>query len=276
MAFCWVTTRHRLVGLGYGWLLRGIYLVLATGAARGRAALRIDPACARRLAGDRRRPADSRSPCRCIRQAAGVSGANAEHERRTARVAAMTGIDREPSPQQLAAAPRAAAEFPPCSTSFRSRSARSGSSAAALDAAGRRWQRRGRPAAHPRRRRLPRLRHRRHAARPLVPRAARAAARLLNELVTLLGWIWPLEVAVLLLPDRHGSVWSRRRRRRLERHARLVLGGVRGHDDRARVRHPRRAQGAHYSAVMAATGLLYLAILTAFGTDLVARAVLAG
>jgi hypothetical protein len=30
-----------------------------------------------------------------------------------------------------------------------------------------------------------------------------------------------------------------------------------------------------YSAVMAATGLLYLAILTAFGTDLVARALLA-
>ena len=28
--------------------------------------------------------------------------------------------------------------------------------------------------------------------------------------------------------------------------------------------------------MMAATGLLYLAILTAFGTDLVARAVLAG
>ena len=32
----------------------------------------------------------------------------------------------------------------------------------------------------------------------------------------------------------------------------------------------------YYSAVMAATGLLYLAILTAFGTDLVARAILAG
>jgi hypothetical protein len=31
-----------------------------------------------------------------------------------------------------------------------------------------------------------------------------------------------------------------------------------------------------YSAVMAATGLLYLAILTGFGTDLVARAILAG
>ncbi len=31
----------------------------------------------------------------------------------------------------------------------------------------------------------------------------------------------------------------------------------------------------YYSAVMAATGLLYLAIVTTFGTDLVARAVLA-
>src|SRR6478735_1381792 len=33
MAFCWVTTRHRLVGLGYGWLLRGVYLMLAATAA---------------------------------------------------------------------------------------------------------------------------------------------------------------------------------------------------------------------------------------------------
>jgi len=31
-----------------------------------------------------------------------------------------------------------------------------------------------------------------------------------------------------------------------------------------------------YSAVMAATGLLYLALITAFGTDVVARAVLEG
>jgi hypothetical protein len=30
-----------------------------------------------------------------------------------------------------------------------------------------------------------------------------------------------------------------------------------------------------YAAVMAATGLLYLAILTAFGTDLIARALIA-
>ena len=29
----WVTTRHRIVGLGYGWLLRSIFAVLAAGAA---------------------------------------------------------------------------------------------------------------------------------------------------------------------------------------------------------------------------------------------------
>ncbi|HEY6316886.1 MAG TPA: hypothetical protein VI462_03235, partial [Acidimicrobiia bacterium] len=29
----WITTRHRVVGIGYGWLLRSIYAVLAAGAA---------------------------------------------------------------------------------------------------------------------------------------------------------------------------------------------------------------------------------------------------
>ena len=32
MAFCWFTARRRQVGLGYGWLLRGIYAVMALGA----------------------------------------------------------------------------------------------------------------------------------------------------------------------------------------------------------------------------------------------------
>ena len=44
--------------------------------------------------------------------------------------------------------------------------------------------------------------------------------------------------------------------------------------DRAHHRDPAGPEGAAYSAVMAATGLLYLAILTAFGIDLVARALL--
>src|SRR3954469_7681307 len=33
LAFLWVTTRGRLVSLGYGWLLRGVYGTLALGAA---------------------------------------------------------------------------------------------------------------------------------------------------------------------------------------------------------------------------------------------------
>src|SRR5262245_46073364 len=32
LAFLWVTTRHREVGLGYGWLLRGVYVLMAGGA----------------------------------------------------------------------------------------------------------------------------------------------------------------------------------------------------------------------------------------------------
>ena len=32
MAFCWFTTRRREVGLGYGWLLRGVYAIIAFGA----------------------------------------------------------------------------------------------------------------------------------------------------------------------------------------------------------------------------------------------------
>ena len=32
LAFLWVTTRHREVGLGYGWLLRSVFAAMAAGA----------------------------------------------------------------------------------------------------------------------------------------------------------------------------------------------------------------------------------------------------
>src|SRR5687768_7033876 len=32
LLFLWVTTRRRQVGIGYGWLLRGTYLLMAAGA----------------------------------------------------------------------------------------------------------------------------------------------------------------------------------------------------------------------------------------------------
>jgi hypothetical protein len=99
--------------------------------------------------------------------------------------------------------------------------------------------------------------------------------RLLNELVRATMIVWPIEVGLLLvrpgmiqvlngtIDDGWGGVlgwfWV----------ACAVTTVVLLFVTRAALRE------REYSAVMAATGLLYLAILTAFGTDLVARAVLA-
>jgi hypothetical protein len=100
--------------------------------------------------------------------------------------------------------------------------------------------------------------------------------RHLNELVRALGFLWPFEVVAMLLPVGMFAVFSGSVDDGW--HGQLgwfwiacavttiVLVAV----TRAALRE------RYYSAVMAATGLLYLAILTAFGTDLVARAVLAG
>lgn len=100
--------------------------------------------------------------------------------------------------------------------------------------------------------------------------------KLLNEMVTAVLWLWPVETLALLLPTGMVSVlngtiddgwngvlgwfWL----------ASAVLTGVLVVVTRAALKE--RA----YSAVMAATGLMYLAILTAFCQDIVARALLAG
>ena len=97
----------------------------------------------------------------------------------------------------------------------------------------------------------------------------------LLELVRWTGWLWPFEVAVLLIPIGMVSV--------LNGTIDDGYGGILGWmwltcavTTIGLVIVTRAAlKERQYSAVMAATGLLYLAILTAFGTDLVARAVLA-
>jgi hypothetical protein len=96
----------------------------------------------------------------------------------------------------------------------------------------------------------------------------------LEELVTLCLYVWPIEIVALCLPpgmigvlsgsvdDGYGGLlgwmWV------VSALTTIVLVYV--------TRLALREQ--YYSAVMAATGLLYLAILTAFGTDVVARALL--
>jgi hypothetical protein len=98
---------------------------------------------------------------------------------------------------------------------------------------------------------------------------------ILNELVTALRWVLPFEVAVMLLPTGMFSV--------LSGSVDDGWGGMLGWfwvacavTTAVLIEVTRAAlKERYYSAVMAATGLLYLAILTSFGIDLVARAVLA-
>jgi hypothetical protein len=101
------------------------------------------------------------------------------------------------------------------------------------------------------------------------------ARKLINEITNAVIYMWPLEVVVLLLPTGmisvlNGSIddgwdgvlgwfWL----------ASAVVTGVLALVTRAALKE------RSYSAVMAATGLMYLAILTAFCTDIVARALLA-
>jgi hypothetical protein len=268
LLFLWVTTRRREVGLGYGWLLRAVFGVLALGAAfagseaghpsalRDLASLLVAVSTAVALG------------VSIVRRRAGVSGQQAVAERRTARVAAMTGIDRAPVGRDLSAG-----EFPPILDLVAPVIGAVGLVAAAHADGG------------------PFLLA---AVRTMVgalflgavtdamllghwylvqPGLGRGA---LLELVRLFALTWPLEVAAMLWPTGMVSV--------LTGAVNDGWGGTLGWfwvacavttivlayvtrkalDERA------------YSAVMAATGLLYLAILTAFGTDLVARAVLAG
>jgi len=276
MAFCWFTTRRRAVGLGYGWLLRGIYAAMAFGAvvcgvrfdsnpARDVAAAATGAACVVALA------------VSIVMRRAGVRGQAAEHDRRTARISAMTGIDR-PVPEQALVATRdpavaAPAEFPPVLDLVPVVIAAVGLVAAGIDTDG-------------------------NVAVALVRTFAGAAflgavtdamllghwylvqpglpRRLLHELVNALGVVWPAEVIAMLLPTGMVSVWSGA--------VDDGWGGTLGWLWAACavttivlvVVTKAALREKEYSAVMAATGLLYLAILTAFGTDLVARAVLSG
>jgi hypothetical protein len=265
--FLWITTRRREVSLGYGWMMRSTYLVMAVGATF--VGVRYgEPVPVRDLA--------SAAVAICTfgvlvvsvqRRSAGVAGDRELHERRSARVAAMTGIERTRT-----AVDRSAPEFPPLLDLVPPAVGLIGLLAAGFAA--------GDPALL-------------SVARVLVGAAFLGAltdgmllghwylvqpGMLRAPLLDLVRWVaitWPLEVAVMLWPTGmvsviNGSIddgysgvlgwmWV------VCALTTIVLIGVTWAALKER----------QYSAVMAATGLLYLAILTGFGTDLVARAVLA-
>ena len=272
MLFCWFTTRRRIASLGYGWLLRGVYFTFAAGSLAAGISFGVVPV---------REAASVGVMVSCVvalvvsvrRKAAGVSGARAEYDRRSERVAAMTGIDRiveEPSADETDR--NVGPEFPPVLDLVPVFIGSIGLIAAALDAG-------GNPAVA--------------LARTLVGAAFIGAIsdamllghwyltqpglprRLLNEMVAALKWIWPAEVIVMLLPtgmiavltgsvdDGWGGMLGWMWLMCAVTTIILIFVTEAALKERA------------YSAVMAATGLLYLAILTGFGMDIVPRAVLA-
>jgi hypothetical protein len=266
LLFLWVTTRGREVGIGYGWLVRSTYILMAAGAFA--VGVWLDPVPVREASALLVAVAASAAlAVSIVRRRAGVAGERKRAERRTARVAAMTGIERRadgPDPDVR--------EFPPALDLVAPVVGVPGLIAAGIAA--------GDPALL-------------SVARVLVgaaflgsisdgmllghwylvqPGLARGP---LLEMVRWTGIIWPFEILVLLWPVGMVSVLNG-----------TIDDGYNGMlgwfwvacavttiglvvVTRAALRE------RYYSAVMAATGLLYLAILTAFGTDLVARAVLA-
>ncbi|HUQ38904.1 MAG TPA: hypothetical protein VM030_02030 [Acidimicrobiales bacterium] len=234
--FFWVTARRRVVGLGYGWLLRSVYGVIAVGSFAAGSA----------IGGHPERDAVAMAVAAV---ALGLVGASFVHRRE--------GLDAVHPHMDLIAPVFGLV----------------GLVLASVDTGG--------PVAL-------------SLARTLVgalflgavtdamllghwylvqPGLSRAPLLELNKLVAI---VWPFEIATLLWPVGMFSVFSGS----IDDGYSGVLGyfwiacaittialcAVTAAALRER----------SYSAVMAATGLLYLAILTAFGTDLVAKAVLAG
>ena len=267
--FLWVTTRRREVGIGYGWLLRGVYLVMAVGAVfAGRigtaVAVRDASAAATAVA------AGFALGVSIVHRKAGVRGEHERAERVAARLGSRPGGDTGSFSDPVSAPGR---EFPPVVDLFAPVLGLVGVIAGAWAAGG----------PHP----LAIVRFVAGAAflgavtdamllghwYLVQPGLGRAPLHELNRYV---AWTWPLEVGALLWPTGMVSVFTGR----VDDGWNGVLGWfwiacavttlVLTFVTKAALKE--RA----YSAVMAATGLLYLAILTAFGTDLVARAVLAG
>lgn len=271
--FLWVTTRRREVGLGYGWLMRGILLLLAAASVvlgtLQTSSWSDDPfAMARNVATMSVLGAGAVTLVQSVRlRSAGVAGQRAATERRSARVAAMTGIDRA-EPRRDATGP----EFAPVLDLVVASLGLLAAAAGALAAGG--------PAALA-------------VARTLVgalfvgavtdamllghwylvqPGLARGP---LLQMVRAAGVLWIPQTLAILWPTGMVSVLNG-----------TIDDGYNGLlgwfwlactvttiglvvVTRAALRE------RQYSAVMAATGLMYLAIVTALGQDLVARILLA-
>ena len=263
--FLWLTGKRREVGIGYGWTIRitfgiilagSIFAGFAQGELLSREIFSIGMMAAVLAA----------MAVSIARRKVGVAKQRRTEEQRTARVAAMTGIDKAKKTFEDGS------EFPPALDLVAPLFGLVALIIAGIDA--------GEPQALA-------------VARTLIgamflgaitdamllghwylvqPGLARGP---LNELVRWTGYVWPFELAALLWPTGMVSVLNGT----IDDGYNGMLGWfwvacaistiILVFVTRAALKE------RQYSAVMAATGLLYLAILTAFGMDLVARAILA-
>jgi len=266
--FLWVTTRRREVGIGYGWTVRITYLVMALAAAGlgrwleadGTAALLRD-AGALGVAGS----AAYALWLSFARRRAGVAGERAIRRARAARVAAMTGIARPdqyddtvvefppgvdlaaPAVGVVALAAATAAGGGPFLLGFARLLCGAAFLGVVTDAM---------------------LLGHSYLTQPGLSREP------LKQLVRIGAWIWPVETLLLCLPRGMVQVMAGS----IDDGANGLLGWIWLLSTISTIVLLFVVEAAlrerWYSAVMASTGLLYLAILTAFGQDLVARAVL--
>jgi hypothetical protein len=238
----WVTTRHRVLGIGYGWLLRSIFAVLAAGAAA--AAMTAGDSGAAALIRDAAAIATAAAAAAALgvsvaRRRRGLEG-HGSYPPNLDLVAPAVGLIGLLATAQVVGGPYALS------------AARLVAGALLLglvtDAM---------------------LLGHWYLVQPGLSRQP------IRELVRLAALAWPLDVALLLVPtgmvqvlngqinDGYGGLlgvtWV------VSALTTLALLGVAW----------KALAEPYYSAVMATTGLLYLAILTAFGTDVLARALFA-
>lgn len=263
LAYLWVTTRRREVGLGYGWLLRSLYGAIASIAAI--TGFVFHPNAARDVA------------CIAVAVCAGATLLRSVRPDVPTRVSAESPTDNgSDATEAVETHPRRTIDgFDPRWDLAAPLAGVVGVVAAGLGASGD-------------------INPILHLARIIAGTAFLGAVsnsmllghwylvqpglrrEPLRELVRHLGGIWPLEVGLLLVPAGMISV--------LTGSIDDGYGGLLGWFWVAcavtTVALAAAAMAAlrerQYAAVMAATGLLYLAILTGFGTDLVARLTLAG
>jgi hypothetical protein len=268
LLFLWVTTRRREVSLGYGWLMRGIYALFAIASAAVGLFV-IDRIWVRDLASLGTAVAASVALWVSIsRRKAGVSKQKELAEARSERVATMTGIDRAATARD-----EHADEFPPWLDLVAPVIGFAGIVGTGLVEGDPQWL----------------------AVARLVVGAAFLGAvsdgMLLGhwylvqpgmtrgpllEQVRWVGYLWLPEALLMVVPvgmisvingtidDGYGGLLGWFWLASTVTTIGLVIVTRLALRERA------------YSAVMAATGLLYLAILTAFSQDLVARALVSG